>query len=534
MNKVRLSLVIGCLLSLALPAVVVPPAHADDDDAMTPAAEWQLASQAWNKREYGDAASMMMTYADANPDEDHTLEAWYNAYETFRSYRPDPARRKEVFDKATEADSKWARKYADSNKERASAGLWYEAIEDNEEGQRVQAVQLLEDLVKKFPGCTLEPSADWTLGEWLREVGHWRDAVTYYQGYSNVVGITEQGAMAVYRIGWCEEALGNKEAAVAAYKQILDNNYNWYWYQVPANAVDAARRLKALKEDELSRMFALRVIDKAHPSWTDLIAQAKTLLGEAPAKKIWLYQYLNYNYDTERQDVTGGTKLTLVKDMPLLFRMSYVSKDSPFKGTLTMSPKVAMDKNAANMTANGKSYSTDIVAPDANGNVAGDTWYGFTGTPSQVTPPDDIVVTRKWTDQGKGWGECAIRVQTTGRYWVLIYLPNDKTNVNNISGQQPNEVRDAGKSFAWYPWYDISQGMNIKFPVQVGGGVNTFCPKVVLQRDTGGRYPDKSGIGTVLDDETTEMTYKLASDTQFPYTISFPGTTTITLEQVME
>ena len=79
--------------------------------------------------------------------------------------------------------------------------------------------------------------------------------------------------------------------------------------------------------------------------------------------------------------------MTLVKEMPLLFRMSYVSKDSPFKGTLTITPKVAMDKKPTNLTAEGNAYSVSIDAPDANGNVAGDTYYGFTGTPSQVSPP---------------------------------------------------------------------------------------------------------------------------------------------------
>ena len=139
MKSIKVSLVVACFARLALPLNSPNRRVPMTMTTASPATQWMLISGAWNKREYTDAASMMMTYSEGNPDEDHALESWYDAFEVYRAYRPNPAKQKEVFDKAVEADARWTRKYADSNRERASSALWYQALEDSEEGQQAQA-----------------------------------------------------------------------------------------------------------------------------------------------------------------------------------------------------------------------------------------------------------------------------------------------------------------------------------------------------------------------------------------------------------
>lgn len=528
-----------CLL-LAIALLPVAPVRADDDDdagpGLSPPMQWNMAYSSWGKRQYDDAASLMMAYATANPDEPNAIEAWWYTYEIYRAYRPKPERRKLVYDKATTAAARWVRKYTDTNKERASLALYYEALMANNEGFRAQAISLFQELAKKLPGTTYEQHAYWNLAEWMREARRFSEAATYYQVYRKVVGITEYGAIAAVREGWCHEELKNKENAIQAYKDILTTPYNWGWWNVVAYALDAAQHLKAMKEDELCRALALKVIDKAPPSWTDFQAQARALLGESQPRSVTIMPHLNYTYTCDRVNIDGQTKLSLVRDLPILVRLSYITKDAPFKGKFSITPKMDMDKKPENMTAEdgagGKTtYTADIVAPDANGGITSDWWYKFTDNASSEGAPDNLNITRKWTKQGPGWGECTIRIQSTERWFVRIYLPNDKTNPNNLSNQ-PNVVEDGGKTFLWYNWYDMTQGFTVKFPVEVGGNTEEYYPRMRLERYNGGRFPNKSGSGKVADDEYRDFSLKLSSDAAFPWTYTFPGYTTINIDEV--
>jgi len=527
-----------CLSLLSL-FIAGPAAHAQDDDeddggGFTPELQWKLADTAWNRREYDDAAALMMTYVTANPDQDNSIEAWWRTYEIFRAYRPNEERRKSTFTKAVEATVRWERKYATSNKERASQALWYRAHLNNNEVGRPQAILILQDLVKKFPGTAYEDDAYWYLGEWLREANRPQEAIDSYQGYRKVVGNTEQAVMAHFREGWMYEALKDNAKAIATYREIFESNYNWGWHQMLYGSMDAASRLVKLGEPELARAIALKIIDKAAHR-LDLVVQARKLIGDTQLpKRVLIESRVNSYYTANTVNVDGRSKVKVKRDLPVLVRLSYVDEFNPVKGTITLTPKVEMDKVAENATAstgaNKTAYTGEFVVPGADKKVQTDWRYSFAEAEKPSEAPDGLVITRKWENTGKGWGMSTIRVQSNATWYMYIYLPNEKTNPNNIN-IQPNAVQDGGKTFRW-DHHNMQQGLTLKFPVEVGAETREFYPKIVLSRDTGAAYAQVSGVGKEVTHDSREFATRLEVDSAIPYTINFPSSTTVTVEEV--
>jgi TolA-binding protein len=159
--------------------LLLAPALADDEeeggggakDATLDAnMQWRMACSAWDKHDFSTAAVLMENYANQNPDEPHAIEAWWDAYTVWRSNRPNPERKKLTCTKAMAACDRWVNKYAQTDKNRAAQALWYHAMLYDSEGTRIMAINVLKDLVAKFPGSDSEPNASWYLGEWLRDM----------------------------------------------------------------------------------------------------------------------------------------------------------------------------------------------------------------------------------------------------------------------------------------------------------------------------------------------------------------------------
>ena len=254
-------------------------------------------------------------------------------------------------------------------------------------------------------------------------------------------------------------------------------------------------------------------------------------------KYIRVYNYLNETFSTYQASITGGTKLQVARDLPILVRLERVSKEDAFKGTFTITPKVTLDKKPDNAKAsedNGKkSYSLEIAAPNAAGQIIGDWNFTLSQEQQMESPPDDLTVTRSWEKTENNVGIATIRIQTNSRYYVFVELPNNKTNVNNIN-LQPNEVRDNGKTFLWYNWYDMSKGWTLKFPVEVGGNAEAFYPRIRLQRDVNGWQREASGNNNATSNETPYLALKLNSEKPFPFTWHFHGTRTVVLNETMK
>jgi len=527
----RWMLVLGCLLTLMLPLL------ADDDDegggaTLDPGLQWRLGCSAWDRREYDDAAAIYLAFGEKNPDDENVLEGWWRAYLVFHDYRPNPKRAKETYDSAMEACERWTKKYNESKPDRAARGMWIKAMLLDHEGNRQLSITTMINLAKKYPTVNWGGEPYWHLGEWLREAKRNAEAIPYYDQYVKCVGTsTEWGAAALYRIGWCNEDLGRKEDAIAAYQRVLHSDYNWGWGQMHWNALDAARRLKKMGEDQLARQFLIKIVDKCDQNW-DVTKQAMAELGEKLAKKIWIHPHLYYRYYGSTVNVDAHTKCTLKQEINLLIRPTYLSKDDPFKGTITFAPKVEIAKVPDAMKpaegGDGKSYQAllDIQA-------GGDYWYNFVRADQSVELPEGVVITRKWEKAGSTWGECQIRVQSTGRWHIWIYLPNTKTNANNIN-IQPNEVYEGGKTLRWYDWFDLTQGMTLKFPIEVGGNVAEYYPKIRMEHWYGPGYPEKSGNGNEAVFDMREATVKVKSEGSFPFTANTPTYTEITLDEVIK
>ena len=534
----RWGLLVLCLLALFVPG---RPVRADDDDEGSGAVlnadlQWRLACSSWDRREYEEAAALMRSYGKANPDDENVLEAFWRCYTIFRDYRPNQEKRKTVYDEAINACQHWRTKYAEDNKERAARGLWYKSQLLEREGMRPMGVVALNELTSKLGGTRWDEQAFWTLGEWLRDGNRWSEAITAYTNYRQVVGNTEYSAGALFRIGWCNESLGNKEAAVAAYKTALtDDKLNWGWGQVHWNALDAARRCRAMGYDDVGRALALKILDKTPKDWTDLQNQARAFLGEKlnNTKLIHIYPHLIETYSSSNISVTGGTKMTLKREIPVLVRLERVSKDDPFHGTLSVTPKISLAGNPDNLKlkeeGGKKNYSAQVDAPDARGGVTGDWWFHFTTEEQSVAPPDNVSITRSWENGGDGMGICTIRIQSTTRWHIWIYMPNDKTNVVNLS-IKPHDVGDNGRTFHWNDWIDLSQGMTIKFPIEGAG--DTYFPHIRLEHNIGGYCPNQSGTNMYATYETPLLSVKLSSEKPFAYSFEFPGTRVIELAAV--
>lgn len=522
----------------------VTPVHAQDDEedggtVMDANQQWQLVDAAWNRREYDDAAALMRSFAEANPDHPNALEGLWRSYEIFRAYRPNEVKRKAAYERATTAIEREIRKYRTTDKERTAKALWYGMWLTNNEIGRPAGITKLQEMVKLTPGTTWDDDALWQLAEWLREAGRFRESIPVFESYAKVVGVSQGGTNAAYRIGWMYQELKENTNAINAFKAAVNGEFNWGWGEMHWGALDAARRVKAMGDEETMRAFGARIMANTSKDWLDYQNQVRTLLGEktiSGAKRILIYPHLNFNYSTDKINIDGRTKILVVRDVPVLVRMQNVTKEEPFKATITLTPKVTMAQESADMKKadgdGGKStFTADIAVPDAKDGIQGDWWYKFTTTELTDVAPDGLVVTRKWTKAGNGWGECTIRIQSSARWHVWVYLPNNKTNPNNLSFQ-PNEVQEGGKTFKWHDWFDLNKGMTIKFPVEVGGNIEEYYPKMRFERGSWNRNPERAAEGKEASYDFAEFSLKLKSEQSFPYTVSFPGNTVVTMDEV--
>jgi tetratricopeptide (TPR) repeat protein len=520
-----------------------PLLAADDDDedggaTLDAGGQWKLCEMAWNARRFDEAAAFMRQFAEANPDDNNALEAWWRTFEVYRGFRPNAERRKMAFEKAMTASDRWTQKYATSSKERAARGLRYQAFLLDREGNRPQAIVKFTDMIKRFPGTQWDGEGYWHLAEWLREAKRYQEAVPNYQGYRKVAGINEQSAMAAFREGYCHEASGNREGAIGCYMEVHNNgNYHRHWHQVWSGLIDAARRLRGMGEEELCRKVALSLLDKLPQDWYDQRRQIGELVNikvVGPGKYIQIYPHLNESYTTERVNIDGTTSMKLTRDMPLKIQLERVSKEDAFKGAISITPKFKPSKEPFKATeekGEEKVYSAEIVAPDEKGGVKGEWMYQF-GQETDAKPPDNLVISRKWEKTGEGWGMCTIRIQSTAKWHIWIQLPNTKTNVNNLS-QQPHEVQANGRTFKWHDWMDITQGWTVKFPVEVGGNVSEYYPHIRLERGIwgwGGAEKHSAGTDALIDPWPYRI--KLTAEASFPYSVRWPGGRTVLLNEI--
>lgn len=542
--KKKYLIVLVMLALMLLPLSLASRADEEDDtgtptgSTLDPDTLWRLGDAAWNRREYDDAASIFAAFCDQNPDNPNTLEGLWRVYCVYHDYRPDQDRRKKAYEKGINGCVRWQRKFAQTDKNRAASAYYYNAILFERELGRPAGIMELMEGYKKYPDTNQNHNLLWTVAEWLREANRYQEAITYYNEYRNKLPLTELAAAADVRAGWMWEALHNNAAAAECYKRLQTTDYNWGQGNVHWGALDAARHLKAIGEDAAARSLALKLLDKTPKEWYDLRAQASQLLG-INAKRIVIYPHMNYHYtSTDRISVNGSSKVTFQREVPVLLRLQNVTKADAFSGTLSLTPRfeVATGPEGMQKTQDDKGrdvYSADIVAPDKQN---GDIWYRFTEKEHQDEVPDNTIITRSWAKQGQGWGEISVRVQSPARWNIYIMLPNNKTNPNNISTtglRQPDEVRDDGKTFRWYDWYELSQGVTIKMPVEVGGGVEEFYPQVRLERWSGGRQnAPKSSTGDTATYDTDEFFIKLKSPNSFPYGFEFPGVTDLTLTAI--
>lgn len=540
-NAMRTNLLTICLLPvLALSALAVVPAQADDDDdtpaaaTMDPNLQWQLADAAWGRREYDDAASLMLAYAAANPNGDNALEALWRAYSVYKSYRPNPDRRKIVFTKGVNLASRWAATYADGDKNRAARAMWYVASLRDQEGDRVLAIAELADLVKRFPGTPSEVDAYWTMAEWMRSAHQCAGAIDNYRAFQKIAGVCENWNVAAFRIGNCYEELGVKDKALQAYASVLDEpKNNWGWWQLGAGAVDAARRSRALGDEDTCKRLATKVT-VASPQgggWADLQRQALQLLGLTPAKKIQVVAGMVSKYETADANISSGARLPVRYDGYLQVRPRYLASTDTLALTLSLSSVADTDSVPANFTkGDDGGYTYSIASPDKDGKVAGDTHFAFGTILASAPVPDGVAVTRRWVKKGDDWGEETIRIQSSAHWRIWVTLPNNKTNPSNISNQ-PDEVSSDGKTFKWNDKADLSAGITIKFPIETGSGVSEYAPTVRLERDSG-RLPEKSDTAKSATAKLPEYGFALASEKPFAYQLTFPLKSVIILDEL--
>lgn len=525
---------LNILLIIGVLASITPIMAQDDDDeaVLTPSLQWRLADGAWNQRNYDGAAILCINYAEQYPDEPNVIDAWWRAYETYRAYRPHPEKRKVTYEKAMEACLRWEKKYGDNDLERSAKAMWTRAMLVNHEGNRQASILVLRELAKKFPGSQQDGNVYWHLGEWLREAKQYSDAIEYYNRYMKWANYAhELGATSALRAGWCYEEMKNPAAAVIMYQHILDGKYNWGWGQVHWSALDAARRCKAMGEVETAQSLLLKLIDKCNADW-DVTKQARTEMG-MDAMKITIMPHITHNFSSDYISIDGRTKMNLMRDIPVLVRPGYVEKNAPFSAKLTLKSKGKLSEIDPNMIAEDAGENSQLFSADIKTDVPGDFWYRFKRELT-MPPPDNLVVTRSWKKVGNTWGEATIRIQSTARYHVWIWLPNTNTNVNNLN-IQPNEVNENGKCFRWYDWYELKDGMTIKFPVEVGANVQEYYPRMRFHRNTHGQlFRDFSGKGKVGTFETSDFTVTLSSETEFPYTFTTPGAYELVMKEIVK
>ena len=516
-------------------------AHAEDSDngddnggdagggTLSPDLQWSLVSHAWDKREYDDAAVLGLAFADANPDHPSALDALWRAYTIYHAYRPNP-------DKAKAAAAITAvrgehrggspnTRVRTKSAPRCRSGTLRSCMTARDSGTR--PLRPANRLQRSFPARATSKMDGGTLqsGCSKRLAGKKRS-----RSMKAIANVSVSPNTVLYRSSVRHSATRTSrtkptQSRCGARLRNLPK-YNWAWGQMGYGAIDAAHRLIVDGAPDVSRQMAMGIVDKSPKegwAWPDLQAQARALLGEAPAKSLFLQPYMYNHYATSHVNIEGSSKLTLAQEPKVLVSVKYASATDPIHALMTFAPKVDMKTIPTQVTkvdGDKPTYTMAIDSPDAKGTVFPDQWIGWMENDQEASPPASLVLTRKWEKQGSDWGTCTIRIQSSDRWNFFIYLPNAKTNANNCN-IQPNEVNDGGATFRYYNWYDLTQGMTIKFPITVGTQVTEYYPKILAWLDLG-RGPDISSSSTDAKDSLDEYTIDIKSDKAFPTTFNHP------------
>lgn len=531
-------LLAGCLL-LALPMC----AQEDDDDGggggiLDPALQWSLAETSWGRMQYDDAAVLMLNFAKANPDHENALEAYWRAWYVYHAHRPNPERKKKVQDLAMDACARWETKYAEKDKVRLAASFWYRAQILANLGDRTGGERYLKQLLDRAQGTRFDGDAVWSLAEWLNSDGKWNEAIQYYEYYRKVVGQTDVAALSIHRQVEDYLRVKNNEDAIRVGREILGDKYNWYGYYLYTYALEVAKMVKTAGDDKLAREIALRLVEKG-PNYENIINPAKTFLGENVSKRILISPYFYDNFSTGNINVDARTRLEHTITMNTLWRMSFITKEEPFEGTLKIAPKQTMLKYPATLKAvdeDGRSvYTADFKVPDANGAVPGDMWFNFeNGAADADTPPDGLVITRKFEKMGNTWGICTVRIQTSARWELSIKVLNDKTAADNIS-PKPYSIYEGGRSFYYPNWiYDPTQGTTFRFPVEVGANVTEYYPEISMSHYINPPYKPLDTNTATPEFDFRYFNVKVVSPKEFPCTFSGPSWVTVLVKEVVK
>ncbi len=524
--------------------LLIMPVFSQDDEDEAPVngggnfnadMQWKLADDRWNKNQFDDAAIQCISFATANPNHSAAPEAWWRAYQVYRWRRPNEPKRKSTYEKAMTAYDKYEKKNADTNKDLAAIGLWYKANMSEPEVGKQAAVTYLLDLLKKYPGAKIERDALYTGAVWLRELRRFREAIDLYDQAEKPWGLSPQGANIVVQRGWCYQELKDNESAIQSYKILLDKNFNIGWGEVHWNLLDIARKMKTLGEEELSRKFAMKLIDKGDPNW-DVTKQASAMLFGA-AKSVNLFPHYNLRYNSDAQNLDANTKCKITKEMPVLVRIYGYPKETPFKGTLSMLPLVDMAQTTGAKTETEKegkteiSYTSDIQMPNKDGNF-GDLWYTFKTAEAVGPPPGGLVITRKWEKTGEDWGISTVTVKCPFRVHIFIST-NQKLNANNFN-DQPNTMEDNDKTARWYDWADLTNGRKLSFDVNVGKA-EEYYPKVrILYGSQNWVYKGENTKGKDCIANMKEMKVTLSSETDFSARIEYPSDTWLQMNELVK
>ncbi len=522
--------------------LLVMPVIAQDDEDDPPATggnnfnadmQWKLADDRWNKNQLDDAAIQCVSFATANPNHSAVLEAWFRAYIVYRERRPNEPKRKNTFEKAMAAYDNYEKKYADTNKDLAASALWYKSELTCREISSQAGLACCQDSLKKYPGAKNERDMLYRAANWLRELKRYREAIELYDLAEKPWGFSPAGANIVVWRGWCYQEIKDNENAIQSYKLLLENGFNIGWGEVHWNLLDIARRMKTMGEDELSRKFAMRIIDKGDPNW-DVTKQASAMLFGA-AKSVNLFPYYNLRYSADTQNLDSNTKCKIIKEMSVLLRIYGYPKETPFKGTLSVLPLVDMSQTTGTKTdveKEGKtetSFLSDLQMPNKDGNY-GDLWYGFKTAEILGPPPGGLIITRKWEKTGEDWGISTVTVKCPYRVHIFIST-NQKMNANNFN-DQPNAMEDGDKTARWYDWADLTNGRKLTFDVNVGKA-DEYYPKVRIYFGTGNWY--YKGENTKGKDSVAnmkEMKVTLSSETDFSARIEYPSDTWLQLNEL--
>ena len=550
----NISLTILALAAIALCLCAAPSfAEQGDDDApdapasgsspssvLTPDLLWQLADNAWNTRHFDDAVATMTVYVKSDPDGPQCLEALWRASEAYRYIIPNKDKYLAMYTQLDDNCNRWTTEFKDNDKEKAAAGLWYQGNLFRNAGRNEQAEAKFHQLVKQFPTTSHVGDCYWNAAHWEQDDKQYQEAATDYEGYVTVGGNTENTGLADLGSAACEEALKDAPDAVTIYKAILTKPYNWGWWNFAYGALDAAKRLRDLGEPEMMRAYALKIIDDSPQGWTDLQTQAHDLLGDTVPKSISIEAQDHDDYDTDEQSVGPTTKMDLLRHPQLLVRLSRITKDDPLNATVEFTPKDDFAKIGDTLTKgtdNGKDVLVGKIAyPDDKGNTPDSLNYQFDSQTEHALAPADVTVSRSWDKEGANWGIATIRIQSSARWDIYIYMPStDAAHQDNITGLLPNEVQDGGKTFHWYNWADLTQGLTLKIPITfpegAAGAISNYCPKVFLYR---GYWRDGGSSGKSQSIAIPSPTYdvKITTDKPLTYSMGLPIWESITLDEV--